>query len=64
MAQTTVYAFRGHEPDHTAVSKVKATREKIQALGYEVVEGTAQVIDDLALNDEEFYEPDGESTSQ
>ena len=66
MAKITVYAFRGHEPlnEENPVSSVKATPQKIQALGYAAVDGTAQVIEESALNDEEFYEPDGDSTSQ
>lgn len=66
MAKITVYAFQGHEParDGHQVSSVKATREKIQALGYTVVNDSAQVIEESALNDEEFFEPDGDSTSQ
>ena len=65
MAKVTVYAFRGHEQaDANQVSKVKATLEKLRALGYSEVKDSAQAIDESALNDEEFYEPSGESTSQ
>ena len=56
----TVYGFRKYDiiSDEIVVSKLKATKERIEEIGAELIEGSGKDVEDFQVDSEGVYNPD------